>query len=77
MDRTRHGKGCTAVGLYLALASPRYFMMPELLPPVMKMGLRERVPYMRPFIIISLSVDGRSNACAPPVTEMITCTADT
>ena len=67
----------TAVGLYLALASPTYFMMPASVPPVMNMGLRSLVPSKSPLRIASLSVFNMSKLNAPPVTEMMTCPAET
>jgi len=57
----------------LALASPTYFMMPESLPAVMKMGLRSRVsmiPFMNMFLFDHLKfVD-------PPVMVIMTCPAE-
>jgi hypothetical protein len=67
----------TADGLYMALASPTYFMMPEWVPPVMNIGLRALVPSMIPFMIWSLSVVNMSECNSAPVTVMMTCPAET
>ena len=57
-----------ASGLYLALASPTYFIMPALLPPVMNHGLSDRVPSIIPRMILSLCSVGSLKCAAPPVT---------